>query len=145
MHKVAFFTKLVLFLKLTLVKIFTNIIIFYFEKFHNYLKVLEDEVTALGYLTIIFSRFFLSIFLKFVVPDIIKEFFFIIEVEIQEGDQFPEYIIHIPYLSNERKVLEKWCKLKGYTELQYVDGSWWAIPPGGFIPICLNSIIKIIK
>jgi len=36
-------------------------------------------------------------------------------------------------------MLQKWCKEHGYTELQYQDGGWWAIPPDKFLPVPLDE------
>jgi len=35
--------------------------------------------------------------------------------------------------------VENWCRRHGYTELQSKGGEWWAIPPGGVIPVPLHQ------
>jgi len=36
---------------------------------------------------------------------------------------------------------QKWCDRKGYSKLQSVDGRWWAIPPSGVMPECIESAL----
>jgi len=38
----------------------------------------------------------------------------------------------------EEERLIHWCQRNGYTELQYCNMSWWAIPPGGYVPVPLD-------
>jgi hypothetical protein len=46
--------------------------------------------------------------------------------------------LHFHYresLKDQEKRIAQWCEKNGYTGLQYCGASWWAIPPGGYLPI----------
>lgn len=38
-----------------------------------------------------------------------------------------------------RETAQKWCDRHQYTDLQLVDNHWWAIPPNGVIPVCIQA------
>ena len=38
-------------------------------------------------------------------------------------------------------VCQKWCQQHGYCDSFYLDGSWWAYPPQGVIPVKIRDII----
>jgi len=40
---------------------------------------------------------------------------------------------------SSQSFVEDWCRRHGYTELQSKGGEWWAIPPGGVIPVPLHQ------
>jgi len=39
--------------------------------------------------------------------------------------------------------VRQWCEKNGYSELQRTDGDWWAIPPGGFLPVPVGLIVRL--
>lgn len=39
-------------------------------------------------------------------------------------------------------VCRKWCQQHGYTDSFYLDGSWWAYPPQGVMPVKIRDIIN---
>jgi len=66
---------------------------------------------------------------------------------VEERGSFCESSQQIPRLDDfyygkpfqsQKEWIEEWCQKKGYTDLQYCSGSWWAIPPGGYIPVPLD-------
>jgi len=38
--------------------------------------------------------------------------------------------------------LQEWCKANGYSDLVWVDGEWWAFPPGSVIPVPIHDLVK---
>ena len=38
---------------------------------------------------------------------------------------------------------KKWCDRNGYSDLQRPEGYFWAIPPGQFRPICIESSLRV--
>ena len=38
-------------------------------------------------------------------------------------------------------VCQRWCEQKGYSDRFYQDGSWWAFPPNGVLPVKINEVI----
>jgi len=38
--------------------------------------------------------------------------------------------------------VEEWCKVNGYSDLAWVDGEWWAFPPGSVIPVPIHDLVK---
>ena len=38
-------------------------------------------------------------------------------------------------------VCQKWCQANGYKDCFYQQGSWWAFPYGGVIPVKLHDVI----
>ena len=38
-------------------------------------------------------------------------------------------------------VCQKWCQTHGYRECFYQEGSWWAFPFGGVMPVKIHNVI----
>ena len=39
-------------------------------------------------------------------------------------------------------VCRSWCQQHGYSNSFYQDGSWWAFPPQGVIPVKIHDVIS---
>ena len=44
-------------------------------------------------------------------------------------------------LAAAKAVCQSWCEGKGFSDPFYQDGSWWAFPPNGVIPLKIHDII----
>ena len=40
-------------------------------------------------------------------------------------------------------VCSKWCQHHGYTDHFFLDGSWWAFPPQGVMPVKIHDVIDL--
>ena len=40
-------------------------------------------------------------------------------------------------------VCTRWCEQEGYSDSFYQNGSWWAYPPNGVIPVRIHSILDV--
>lgn len=40
-------------------------------------------------------------------------------------------------------VCQRWCERQGYSDRFYQDGSWWAYPPNGVLPIKIHEVIDL--
>ena len=40
-------------------------------------------------------------------------------------------------------VCEKWCLQEGYSNWFYQQGSWWAFPPQGVMPVKIHDTIEV--
>lgn len=37
----------------------------------------------------------------------------------------------------------RWCEEHGYSDRFYQNGSWWAYPPNGVMPVNLHQVIEL--
>ena len=40
-------------------------------------------------------------------------------------------------------VCRKWCQQNGYSDSFYQNGSWWAFPPQGVMPVKIHDILNL--
>ena len=40
-------------------------------------------------------------------------------------------------------VCQRWCEQQGYRDHFYQNGSWWAFPPNGVIPVKIHEVIDL--
>jgi hypothetical protein len=52
-------------------------------------------------------------------------------------------IIYPDLITAAAAVCQKWCEQQGYSDCFYQDGSWWAFPPHGAIPVRIREVIDL--
>lgn len=40
-------------------------------------------------------------------------------------------------------VCQKWCQTQGYSDCFYQQGSWWAFPAAGVMPVKIHDVIDL--
>jgi hypothetical protein len=52
-------------------------------------------------------------------------------------------IIYPDLITAVAAVCQRWCEQQGYSDCFYQDGSWWAFPPNGSIPVRIHEVIDL--
>lgn len=51
--------------------------------------------------------------------------------------------VYASYKDAAGAVCQRWCEQNGYSDRFYQNGSWWAYPPNGAIPVRIHEILDL--
>ena len=61
------------------------------------------------------------------------------------NDNIDSSFVYPNFLSAAGAVCQRWCEQEGYRDRFYQNGSWWAFPPNGVIPVRIHEIFDLNK